>query len=90
MEGEIEMTALASHPKHKFWKEVRIERFKRESTVKEARIKKALETDKSTWKKCKHCGEYFPETNDFWVKNGKKSDGSQKYRTHCGEVGNNC
>ena len=91
MRGEIEMTALASHPKHQFTHFARTERFKRESTVKEARIKKALETNKSTWKKCKHCGKLFPKTNDFWVKNGKKSDGSQQYRAYCGDTpGNNC
>ena len=91
MKGEIEMTALASHPKFEFGHKARTERFKRESTVKEARIKKALETNNSTWKKCKHCGEIFPETNDFWVKNGKKPDGSQRYRTYCGDTpGNNC
>ena len=63
---------LATHPKHKFGHQVRTDRFKRESTVKEVRIEKALQTDKSTWKRCKFCRELFPETNDFWVKNGKK------------------
>lgn len=83
--------SLASSPKHEFVHMARHERFKRERTVKEIRIERALQTDKSTWKKCKHCGELFPETNDFWVKNGKKSDGSQRYRTFCGDTpANNC
>ena len=82
---------LATHPKHEFVHMARHEKFKRERTVKEQRIKGALKTDKSTWKKCKHCGELFPETNDFWVKNGKKSDGSQRYRAFCGDTpANNC
>ena len=85
------MTALAKNPKHEFTQMSRTIRFKRETTIKEVRIEKALTTDKSTWKKCKQCGEIFPETNDFWVKNGKKSNGSQRYRTLCGDTpANNC
>jgi len=85
------MNNLASHPKHKFVHEVSSQRWKRETLVKETRIEKALKTDKSTWKKCKHCGELFPKTNDFWVKNGKLVDGSQRYRTFCGDTpANNC
>ena len=48
----------------------------------------SLKTDKLTWKKCSHCHENFPETNDFWVKNGKNRDGSQRYRTQCGDKRN--
>ena len=85
------MNALAPHPKHEFFHEASRQRRKRETSVKEARIEKALKADKSTWKKCKHCGEIFPETNDFWTKNGKKSNGSQRYRTFCGDTpANNC
>ena len=86
------MNALAPHPyKHKLRHEVSQKRFARERTIREDRIEAALKTDKSTWKKCKHCGEPFPETNDFWVKNGKKSNGSQRYRTLCGDTpANNC
>jgi hypothetical protein len=82
---------LAPHPKHSFIHEAGRERNKRERTIREDRIEAALKTDKSTWKKCKQCGELFPETNEFWVKNGKKSNGSQRYRTLCGDTpANNC
>ena len=85
------MNNLASHPKHKFVHEANGQRWKRESLIKDTRIEMALKTDKSTWKKCKHCGELFPKTNDFWVKNGKLVDGSQRYRTFCGDTpANNC
>jgi len=85
------MNNLASHPKHKFVHAANGQRWKRESLIKDTRIEMALKTDKSTWKKCKHCGELFPKTNDFWVKNGKLVDGSQRYRTFCGKSpANNC
>ena len=86
------MNALAPHPhKNKLRHEVSRQRFTRERIIRKERIETALKTDKSTWKKCKHCDEIFPETNDFWVKNGKKSNGSQRYRTFCGDTpANNC
>tara|TARA_R100001082_G_scaffold66092_1_gene37300 strand:- start:104 stop:799 length:696 start_codon:yes stop_codon:yes gene_type:complete len=81
---------MKTSTKNKEYQELNSARYLRERSQKNTRVEEALTTDKSTWKKCKHCGKIFPETNDFWVKNGKKSNGSQQYRTFCGENGNNC
>ena len=74
--------------KHSFNRMVKLDRYVSERKIWDLRMAKSLKTDKSTWKECSHCHESFPETNDFWVKNGKKRDGSQRYRTQCGDKRN--
>ena len=77
-------TTIIPNTKHSFNREVKQDRQLAENEIKDLRMIKALETDKSTWKKCSHCGKSFPLTDDFWVKNGKNRDGTQRYRTQCG------
>ena len=78
------------NPKHFKYRWKNSDHFKNKRETKEKELKDILKNWNGENKTCKSCKKSFPLTDEFWVKNGKKSNGTQRYRTECGEKGNNC